>query len=78
MWILLFAFLSAAGTVGTGTAEFNDKAACEAAADAITDAWGKNAHGLCVAKGTDADTTQDPAPARASGGTTAKAPTARK
>ncbi len=76
MWILFYALLSAAGTVNTGTAEFNDKAACEAAVDAVADTWGKSAHAFCTPKGTE---DQDATPARPAGsGSTAKAPTARK
>lgn len=76
-WILFFALLTAAGTGAPATQEFDDKAACEAARDALQDNW--KAPAFCVAKGTEPEDQAPTTPARApSGGTTVKAPTARK
>lgn len=76
MIYVLFYALLAAGVPTAGTQEFDDKAACEAARDFLQDNW--KAPAFCVAKGTEPED-QAPTPARApSGGSTAKAPVARK
>jgi hypothetical protein len=75
--ILFYAFLVAAQPIA-GTQEFDDRRACETARDAIAD--NLKGTGFCVDKSSDqaADETPAPEPARASGGSSAKAPTARK
>lgn len=77
-WILFYALLTSAGTTAVNTQEFNDENACRGAVEALEANW-KAAPAFCVPKGTEADEVQTPTPSKAaSGGSTAKAPTARK
>lgn len=80
--VLFYAMLLGNTAPVAGTQEFADKAACEAAVDALRDNFGKTAAGFCTAKGTEDDAptpsvTPTPTPAP-SGSTVVKAPVARK